>query len=129
MILVGHSVSAMIDVLADRQVSGRINAHIKVGPSPRYVDPDGYVGGFTLEDIHSLLDSLDHNYLGWSSNMAPVLMGAPGQPELGAELTNSVYRTDPEIAKYFAGVIFMSDNRKDIAGLATPTLIPQLPRT
>ncbi|WP_445570648.1 alpha/beta fold hydrolase [Pseudomonas sp. E102] len=124
-ILVGHSVSAMIDVLADRQVPGRIAAHIMVGPSPCYIDSDNYVGGFTLEDIQSLLDTLDDNYLGWSSNMAPVIMGAPGQPELGAELTNSFCRTDPEIAKHFARVTFMSDNRGDVAGLATPTLILQ----
>ena len=124
-ILVGHSVSAMIDVVADRQLPGRVAAHIMVGPSPCYVDSDGYVGGFTVEDIRSLLDSLDDNYLGWSSNMAPVIMGSPGQPELGAELTNSFCRTDPEIAKHFARVTFMSDNRKDVAGLCTPTLILQ----
>lgn len=124
-ILVGHSVSAMIGVLADRQVPGRVAAHIMVGPSPCYINTDEYVGGFSLEDIQSLLDSLDDNYLGWSSNMAPAIMGAPGQPELGAELTNSFCRTDPEIAKHFAKVTFMSDNRKDVAGLATPTLILQ----
>ncbi|MBA1275416.1 alpha/beta fold hydrolase [Stutzerimonas azotifigens] len=124
-VLIGHSVSAMIDVLADRQVPGRIAAHVMVGPSPCYIDSDGYVGGFTLEDIESLLDSLDDNYLGWSSNMAPVIMGAPGQPELGAELTNSFCRTDPDIAKHFARVTFMSDNRRDVAGLTTPTLILQ----
>ncbi|MDQ7912342.1 alpha/beta hydrolase [Pseudomonas sp. 102515] len=124
-ILIGHSVSAMIGVLADRQVPDRIAAHIMVGPSPCYVNSEDYEGGFTANDIESLLDSLDDNYLGWSSNMAPVIMGAPGQPELGAELTNSFCRTDPEIAKHFARVTFMSDNRKDVAGLATPTLILQ----
>jgi sigma-B regulation protein RsbQ len=35
--------------------------------------------------------------------MAPAIMGAPGQPELGEELTNSFCRTDPEVAKQFAG--------------------------
>jgi sigma-B regulation protein RsbQ len=124
-ILVGHSVSAMIGVLADRQAHGRIAAHIMVGPSPCYIDSDGYVGGFTLEDIQSLLDTLDNNYLGWSSTMAPAIMGAPGQPELGVELTNSFCSTDPEIAKQFARVTFMSDNRQDVAGLTTPTLILQ----
>ncbi|WP_339491871.1 alpha/beta hydrolase [Pseudomonas rhizophila] len=124
-ILVGHSVSAMVDVLADRQVPDRIAAHIMIGPSPCYVNLGDYQGGFAVEDIQSLLNSLDDNYLGWSSNIAPVIMGAPGQPELGAELTNSFCRTDPEIAKHFAKVTFMSDNRKDVAGLATPTLILQ----
>ncbi|MCU1759993.1 alpha/beta hydrolase [Pseudomonas sp. 14P_8.1_Bac3] len=124
-ILVGHSVSAMIGALADRQSPGRIAAHVMIGPSPCYIDSNGYVGGFTGEDIHSLLDTLDSNYLGWSSTMAPVIMGAPGQPALGEELTNSFCRTEPEIAKQFARVTFMSDNRRDVAGLTTPTLILQ----
>lgn len=124
-IIVGHSVSAMIGVLADRQTPGLIAAHVMIGPSPCYVDSGDYVGGFSEEDVHSLLDTLDSNYLGWSSTMAPVIMGAPGQPALGEELTNSFCRTDPEIAKQFARVTFLSDNRKDVAGLTTPTLILQ----
>ncbi|WP_282348414.1 alpha/beta hydrolase [Pseudomonas sp. PS01301] len=124
-VLVGHSVSAMIGVLADRLVPNRISAHVMVGPSPCYVNSDDYVGGFELQDIRSLLDTLDSNYLGWSSTMAPVIMGAPGQPALGEELTNSFCRTDPEIAKRFARVTFLSDNRPDVAGLITPTLILQ----
>lgn len=124
-ILVGHSVSAMIGALADRQLGDRIAAHVMIGPSPCYIDSENYTGGFKLDDIHSLLDTLDSNYLGWSSTMAPVIMGTPGQPALGETLTNSFCRTDPEIAKQFARVTFMSDNRKDVAGLTTPTLILQ----
>ena len=124
-ILVGHSVSAMIGALADRLTPGRIAGHVMVGPSPCYIDSGDYVGGFKLEDIHSLLDTLDSNYLGWSSTMAPVIMGAPGQPHLSDELTNSFCRTEPDIAKQFARVTFMSDNRQDVAGLRTPTLILQ----
>ena len=124
-VIVGHSVSAMIGALADRLAPGRIAAHVMIGPSPCYIDSEGYVGGFNLDDVHSMLDTLDSNYLGWSSTMAPTIMGTPGQPELGAELTNSFCNTDPEIARQFARVTFMSDNRRDIAGLTTPTLILQ----
>lgn len=124
-VIVGHSVSAMIGALADRLSPGRIAAHVMVGPSPCYINSPGYFGGFQLEDIESLLDTLNSNYLGWSSTMAPVIMGAPGNPALGAELTNSFCRTDPEIAKQFARVTFMSDNRSDLTGLTTPTLILQ----
>jgi sigma-B regulation protein RsbQ len=124
-ILVGHSVSAMIGALADRSQHDRIVAHVMIGPSPCYVDSGQYVGGFKLDDIKSLLHTLDSNYLGWSSTMAPVIMGAPGQPALGESLTNSFCRTDPEIAKQFARVTFMSDNRADVSGLTTPTLILQ----
>lgn len=124
-IIVGHSVSAMIGALVDKQSPGRIAGHVMIGPSPCYIDADDYVGGFTLEDVHSLLDTLDRNYLGWSSTMAPAIMGAPGQPALGVELTNSFCRTEPEIAKQFARVTFLSDNRADIKGMTTPTLIIQ----
>ncbi|WP_166220546.1 alpha/beta fold hydrolase [Pseudomonas atagonensis] len=124
-ILVGHSVSSMIGALADRLLPGKIAAHVMIGPSPCYIDSDDYVGGFKSEDIDSLLHTLDSNYLGWSSTMAPQIMGAPGQPALGEELTNSFCRTDPDIAKQFARVTFTSDNRKDIQGLETPTLILQ----
>ena len=118
-------VSAMIGTLADRHAPGRIAAHVMIGPSPRYIDADGYVGGFKLADIQDLLDTLDSNYLGWSSAMAPVIMGAPDQPALGEELTESFCRTEPAIAKQFARVTFMSDNRQDVIGLATPVLILQ----
>ncbi|MGY2374497.1 alpha/beta fold hydrolase [Pseudomonas sp. SDO524_S393] len=124
-ILVSHSVSAMIATLADRLAPGRIAAHVMVGPSPRYIDDEGYVGGFKRSDIDDLLDTLDSNYLGWSGAMAPVIMGAPGQPALSAELTDSFCRTEPEIARQFARVTFMSDNRQDVNGLATPVLILQ----
>jgi sigma-B regulation protein RsbQ len=124
-ITVGHSVSAMIGALADRQSPGRIAGHVMIGPSPCYINSDDYIGGFTLEDVESLLDTLDRNYLGWSSTMAPAIMGAPGQPALGVELTNSFCRTEPEIAKQFARVTFLSENRADLQGLNTPTLIIQ----
>ena len=122
---VGHSVSAMIGVLAAKREPGRIGKLVLVGPSPRYIDGDGYTGGFSREDIEELLESLDSNFLGWSSTMAPLIMGNPENPELGAELTESFCRTDPEIAAQFARVTFLSDNRADLAGVRVPTLVLQ----
>jgi sigma-B regulation protein RsbQ len=83
------------------------------------------VGGFQREDIEDLLGSLESNYLGWSSTMAPVIMGNPDRPELGQELTNSFCRADPEIARRFAEVTFFSDNREDLPGVSTPALVMQ----
>ena len=126
-VFVGHSVSAMIGVLAAIKEPERFAKLVLVGPSPRYIDEpgDNYVGGFARADIESLLDSLDSNYLGWSSQMAPVIMGNADRPELGEELTNSFCRTDPEIAKKFARVTFFSDNRDDLLKLRVPALILQ----
>jgi sigma-B regulation protein RsbQ len=124
-VFVGHSVSAMIGVLAAGREPDRFAKLVLVGPSPRYIDDDGYTGGFAREDIDELLDSLDSNFLGWSSAMAPVIMGNPDRPELGDELTNSFCRTDPEIAKHFARVTFLSDNRADLAAVRAPALVLQ----
>lgn len=124
-IFVGHSVSAMIGLLAGIRAPERFAGHVMVGPSPCYINDGDYVGGFTREDIDSLLDTLESNYLGWASNMAPAIMGVPEQPELGVELTQSFCRTDPDIAKQFARVTFLSDNRSDVPKLAAPTLVVQ----
>jgi sigma-B regulation protein RsbQ len=124
-VFVGHSVSAMIGILAAIREPERFAKLVLVGPSPRYVDDEGYVGGFTRSDIEGLLDSLDDNYLGWSTTMAPVIMGNPDHPELGKELANSFCRTDPQIARDFARVTFLSDNRADLRLLQTPSLILQ----
>jgi sigma-B regulation protein RsbQ len=122
-VFVGHSVSAMVGVLAARTAPKRIGALVMVAPSPRYVDGDGYRGGFTAEDIDELLESLDSNYLGWSAAMAPVIMGNPGRPELGQELTNSFCATDPDIARVFARTTFLSDSRADLRSVTVPTLV------
>lgn len=124
-VFVGHSVSAMIGVLAARAAPARIGRLVLVGPSPRYVDDDGYTGGFAAEEVDELLGALGMNYLGWSSTMAPVIMGRPDRPELGDELTASFCRTDPVIAEHFARVTFLSDNRADLAGVTAPALVLQ----
>ncbi len=124
-IFVGHSVSAMIGMLADRARPGRIVGHVMVGPSPCYVNDGDYVGGFQRSDIDELLATLEGNYLGWASSMAPAIMGVPERPALSEELNNSFCRTDPEIAKQFARVTFLSDHRQALPELDTPTLILQ----
>jgi len=124
-VFVGHSVSAMIGVLAANERPEAFGALILVGPSPRYVDDIDYTGGFSQADIESLLDSLDANYLGWSSMMAPIIMGNADRPQLGAELTESFCTIDPAIARHFARVTFLSDNRRDLARVTVPTLILQ----
>ncbi|MEU0878620.1 alpha/beta hydrolase [Lentzea sp. NPDC005914] len=124
-VLVGHSVSAMIAVLAANKEPERFARLVLLTPSPRYVDDDGYRGGFSRDDIDELLAALESNYLGWSAAMAPVIAGNPDRPELGEELRNSFCRTDPEIARVFARTTFLSDNRDDLRRVTVPTLVVQ----
>ena len=107
-VFVGHSVSAMIGLLAIKQAPGLFTELVMVGPSPRYINDQSadYVGGFEEAQIDELLNFLDSNHMGWSQAMAPVIMGNADRPELGEELTNSFCRTDPEIAKRFARTTF-----------------------
>jgi sigma-B regulation protein RsbQ len=124
-IFVGHSVSAMIGVLAAVERPEAFERLVLVGPSPCYINNEDYVGGFTKSDVEGLIQTLDENHLGWSRAMAPVIMKNSEHPELAAELTESFCRTDPEIAKHFARVTFFSDNRADLELLTVPALILQ----
>ena len=124
-IFVGHSVSAMIGALATLQAPDVFAQLIMVGPSPRYIDDDGYRGGFAKEQVEELLEFLAENHLGWSAAMAPLIMGNAGRPELGKELENSFCATDPSIARDFARVTFLSDNRADLARIQARTLVLQ----
>lgn len=125
-IFVGHSVSTMVGVLAALERPELFSALILVGPSPRYIDeePD-YVGGFKREDIEELLETMERNYIGWANYLAPAIMNAPDRPELGRELTESFCSTDPVIARRFAEVTFLSDNRGDLPGVTVPSLVLQ----
>ncbi|MFH8883469.1 alpha/beta fold hydrolase [Streptomyces californicus] len=120
---VGHSVSAMVGVLAAANAPERISRLVMVAPSPCYIDDEGYRGGFSTEDVDELLESLESNYLGWSAAMAPVIMGNDDRPELGQELTASFCATDPEMARVFARTTFLSDSRQDLKSVTVPTLV------
>jgi len=124
-VFVGHSVSAMIGVLVAASRPDLLERLVLVGPNPRYIDDDGYVGGFSAADIDELLETMDENYLGWSQGMGPLIVGNVERPELGAELTDSFCRTDPQIARQFARTTFLSDNRADLSRVSTPTLVLQ----
>jgi sigma-B regulation protein RsbQ len=125
-ILVAHSVSGMIAVLAANREPELFERLILIGPSPRYVnDPPGYVGGFERDDIEGLLDMMDRNYIGWANFLAPAIMKNPERPELGEELAESFCSTDPVIARRFAEATFFADNRDDLPRVRVPSLILQ----
>jgi sigma-B regulation protein RsbQ len=124
-IFVGHSVSSMVGVLAANERPDRFKQLILVGPSPRYINDDGYVGGFERADIEGLLDMMDRNYMGWASFLAPTIMKNVDRPELSRELEESFCSTDPEIVRRFAEATFFADNRKDLQEVRVPSLIMQ----
>lgn len=124
-IFVGHSVSAMIGILAAIQKPELFEKIVLIGPSACYLNRDGYIGGFNQEDIEGLLVSIDDDYLGWATSMAPVLMRNADHPELASELAKAFCQVKPEIASHFARVTFLTDNRSHLNKVKIPTLILQ----
>jgi sigma-B regulation protein RsbQ len=124
-VFVGHSVSAMIGILASFKAPHLFSSLILVSPSPSFINDGDYTGGFSKDEIDELLDALDNNHLGWSMSMAPVIMGNPERGELADELANSFCRTDPEIARHFARTTFLTDCRDILDEVRIPSLILQ----
>jgi sigma-B regulation protein RsbQ len=124
-ILVGHSVSSMTGLLAAIEEPSYFERLVMVGPSPCYINNNGYKGGFERSDIEGLLDTMEKNYIGWANFLAPNIVGNKDRPELGQELTESFCSTDPVIARQFAEATFFSDNRRDLKKAKIPTLVLQ----
>ncbi|SNR71047.1 sigma-B regulation protein RsbQ [Hymenobacter mucosus] len=123
--VVGHSVGATIGMLAAIQEPSRFQQLLLICPSPCYLNEAGYHGGFDRADIDSLLAFMETDYVGWAESFAPFLMGNPERASLAAELVHSFCQNDPAIAKQFARVTLLSDNRLDATRLTTPCLLVQ----
>lgn len=124
-VFVGHSVSAIMGLIAANKAPDIFKSLILIGPSPSYINQGDYIGGFSSSEIDELLESMNNNHLGWSMAMAPVIMGNPEREELGKELANSFCKTDPEIAKHFAKTTFLTDKRDILQHTKVPVLILQ----
>lgn len=124
-IFVGHSVSCMIGILASIKRPDLFDKLILIGPSPCYINHGDYHGGFSRKDIDDMIDTLESNYLGWSSHITPIIAAHPEKPEFSEEINNSFCRMNPEIAKHFAKVTFLGDNREDLAKVTVPTQVIQ----
>lgn len=127
--LVGHSVSAMIGLIASIRAPEYFAKMVMVCPSPCFLNiPPDYLGGFDHEDLEELINLMDKNYIGWADQLAPLVMGAASTPEMTKELSDSFCSTDPVIAKAFAKATFFSDMRHLLPKALHPTLILQSSR-
>jgi sigma-B regulation protein RsbQ len=126
-ILVGHSVSGMVSLLAALIDPDRFQQLIFIGASPRYLNDAavGYVGGFEQADLDALYGAMSSNYYAWASGFAPLVMGNPERPELAIEFANTLSAIRPDIAQAVARTIFQSDHRADLPKVTIPTVILQ----
>ena len=123
---VGHSVSCSIGLLAAARRPELFADLVLVGPSPCFVNhPPDYHGGFERADLEGLLQLMDQNFLGWAQVLGSTVAGADDKGVVSRELSQSFCSTDPKAAKVFARATFFADNRADLPGVRTPSLILQ----
>lgn len=124
-VLVVHSVAAMVGLLADLNAPDLFDAHVMVAPSPCYLNLPGYRGGFDLPDLQASLNLMDVNLPVWVNAMAPGLMGGPHGDPLTQELAASLHRTAAAPLRQFAHVTFMGDYRQRLTELVKPVAVLQ----
>ncbi|MBD1920940.1 alpha/beta hydrolase [Microcoleus sp. FACHB-831] len=124
-LLVGHSVSGMVSMLAALEDPELFSHLIFVSASPRYLNDTGYVGGFEQSDLDAFYAAMSSNYHAWASGFAPIAMGNPERPELATEFANTLSAIRPDIAIAVARVIYQSDHRAELSRLKVPTLVLQ----
>jgi sigma-B regulation protein RsbQ len=124
-VLVGHSVSGMVSLLAALVEPQRFSQLIFISASPRYLNDEGYIGGFDQSDLDALYAAMSTNYYAWASGFAPIAMGNPDKPELALEFANTLSAIRPDIAQAVSRVIFQSDHRVELPRLTVPTTILQ----
>ena len=124
-VFVGHSVGAVIGVLAAIREPNRFANMVLISPAPRFANENDYTGGFEQADIDELRLAMECDYHGWPQAMVPAMMSKNERSELVMELSNSFVRTNPEIARHFARVPFLSDRRAELPHPSVPTLILQ----
>lgn len=122
-VLVAHSVSCSIGMLAAVQRPDLFRQLVLLGPNPCFVNEPGYVGGFERTDLEELLELMDRNFMGWADFLAPVVAGT--DLAAGKRLHESFCSTDPTIARKFAELTFFADNRADVPLVPVPSLILQ----
>lgn len=126
-VLIGHSVSAMIGMLAIPSVPGRFSQLVMLSPSPCFLNysADGYSGGFERQDLEDLLQLMDCNYAGWAAYLAPAVGGGAHQPEVSAEMQARFCALNPDVARTFARATFFTDLRAELPSFGTHTFIVQ----
>lgn len=128
-VFVGHSVSAVIGMRATLNEPDWFDRLVGIGASPCYQnDPPDYHGGFDREAIEELLEMMDKNYIGWADYFASLLMQQAEAQDVEEELDRSFCSTDPHIARQFAEVTFLSDDRDLVPEVPSPCHLIQCER-
>ncbi|MFU8783823.1 alpha/beta fold hydrolase [Aliidiomarina sp.] len=124
-IFVAHSISGVIGYLAAIQEPQRFQQIIAIGPSACYIDHpnDNYQGGFSKDDIDSLLNMMEHNFYEWAGLLAPQAMANAENPQFANQLTERFRGNEPRMLQCFARATFYADFRNQLKELRVPVHI------
>lgn len=124
---VGHSAGGMIGILASNGQPGLFKSLSLIGSSACYIDDPatGYVGGFTREEIDSLIAAMRCDYAAWANGFSRLVTANPDRPHLASEFCRSLLALRPDIACAVLGTILRSDHRPDARQIDVPTQILQ----
>lgn len=119
---VGHSVSGMIGILAAIEEPTRFEQLILLNASPRYLNAEGYVGGFDEAELESLFTAMSANYQAWVAGFAPAAVGVD-VPEAIVDFSAGLLAMRPDVTAKIARMIFTSDLRHVLPLVGVPTVL------
>ncbi|KAL1353516.1 hypothetical protein HN51_017447 [Arachis hypogaea] len=124
-IYLGHSMSAMIGCLAATKRPQLFKHLILLSGSPRYLNGEGYKGGFERSVLDTIFKSIKQDFPSWVHSFAPTAIGVKNDPSAVAEFEDSLLRMKPEVALSVAKTVFLSDLRWVLPHVFVPCTIIQ----
>lgn len=126
-VYVGHSVSGMIGVAAAVVRPDLFSRLFLIGASPKYLNEQGYEGGFSQSDLDALYAGMAANFQAWGAGFAPAVVGVPDHAAVDS-FCRTLFQMRPDIALSISRTIFQSDMRDVVARLKRPTHLLQTSR-
>uniref|UniRef100_A0ACD5TU81 Uncharacterized protein n=1 Tax=Avena sativa TaxID=4498 RepID=A0ACD5TU81_AVESA len=124
---VGHSVSAMIGILAAIRRPGLFAKLVLIGCSPRFLNDGDYHGGFEADEVQEVFDAMSANYSAWATGYAPLAVGAD-VPEAVQEFSRTLFNIRPDIALHVCQSVFKTDLRGVLGMVRAPCVVVQTAR-
>ncbi|KAK6938577.1 Alpha/beta hydrolase fold-1 [Dillenia turbinata] len=121
---VGHSVSAMIGILASIRRPDLFIKLILLGASPRFLNDKNYHGGFELAEIEKVFSAMEANYAAWVNGFAPLAVGAD-VPAAVQEFSRTLFNMRPDITLFVSKTVFNCDLRGVLGLVRVPCCIIQ----
>lgn len=124
---VGHSVSAMIGILAAIRRPDLFIKLVLIGASPRFLNDRDYHGGFEPGDAEQVFEAMESNYDAWVRGFAPLSVGAD-VPAAVREFSRTLFNMRPDISLFVSRSVFNSDLRGVLGLVRVPCCIVQTSR-